>query len=370
VTGDPGAGPGTGPEPGARLLHLGTVVADVVLGVPALPPRGGDVLASAATVTAGGGFNVLAAAARQGTPAAYAGAHGTGPLARLTRAALAAEGVEVLLPPTAGLDTGFVIALVEPSGERTFVTSPGAEARLTLAALAAVTARPQDTVYVSGYALAHEGCRAALLGWLPGLPAAARLVVDQGPLGAQVAAAALDQVARRAEWWTANAAEACALTGEAAPEAAARALARRTGRAGVLVRTGQDGCLLAGPAAGSVTGGSGAAGSGPGGDGVVRVPGFPVTAVDTTGAGDTHTGVFIAALAAGADPAAAARRANAAAAISVTRPGPATAPAAAELDQFLARSAGAQSAGAQNPAQSPGLQERFSGGRPGAGRSG
>ena len=232
------------------MLHLGTVVADVVLGVPALPPRGGDVLASAATVTAGGGFNVLAAAARQGMPAAYGGAHGTGPLADLTRAALAAEGIAVLLPPVPGLDTGFVITLVEPGGERTFVTSPGAEARLAPAALAAVTARPQDTVYLSGYALAHEANRAALLGWLPGLPAAARLVFDPGPLGAQVPAAALDQVERRADWWAGNAAEAAALTGEATPEAAALALARRTGRAGVLVRTGPDGCLLAGPGAG------------------------------------------------------------------------------------------------------------------------
>jgi len=176
----------TRPDAGARLLHLGTVVADVVLGVPALPPRGGDVLASAATVTAGGGFNVLAAAARQGMPAAYGGAHGTGPLADLTRAALAAEGIAVLLPPVPGLDTGFVITLVEPGGERTFVTSPGAEARLAPAALAAVTARPQDTVYLSGYALAHKANRAALLGWLPSLPAAARLVFDPGPLGAQV----------------------------------------------------------------------------------------------------------------------------------------------------------------------------------------
>jgi sugar/nucleoside kinase (ribokinase family) len=245
-----------------------------------------------------------------------------------------------------GLDTGFVITLVEPGGERTFVTSPGAEARLAPAALAAVTARPQDTVYLSGYALAHEANRAALLGWLPGLPAAARLVFDPGPLGEQVPAAALDQVERRAGWWAGNAAEAAARTGEATPEAAALALAGRTGRAGVLVRTGPDGCLLAGPGAGR--------------ESLIRVPGFPAAVVDTTGAGDTHTGVFLAALAAGADPAAAARRANAAAAISVTRPGPATAPTAAELDRFLA----------QARAQSPLPQWRFCGGRPGAGRSG
>src|SRR5262249_6885531 len=141
---------------------------------------------------------------------AYGGAHGTGPQADLARAALAAEGIAVLLPPTPGLDTGFVITLVEPTGERTFVSSPGAEARLTLAALATVTARPQDTVYLSGYALAHEANRAALLGWLPGLPATARLVFDPGPLGAQIPAAALDQVEDRADWWAGNAAEAAA----------------------------------------------------------------------------------------------------------------------------------------------------------------
>lgn len=65
------------------------------------------------------------------------------------------------------------------------------------------------------------------------------------------------------------------------------------------------------------------------------MPGFPVAAVDTTGAGDTHTGVFIAALAGGAGPAAAARTANAAAALAVTRRGPATAPGRAELARFL-----------------------------------
>jgi len=66
-----------------------------------------------------------------------------------------------------------------------------------------------------------------------------------------------------------------------------------------------------------------------------HVPGFAVEAVDTNGAGDTHTGVFLAALASGAGPAEAVRRANAAAALSVTRRGPATGPTAAELDAFL-----------------------------------
>jgi sugar/nucleoside kinase (ribokinase family) len=72
------------------------------------------------------------------------------------------------------------------------------------------------------------------------------------------------------------------------------------------------------------------------------VPAPAVVAVDTTGAGDAHAGVFLAGLAAGLPPGAAASRANAAAALVVTRPGPAVAPSRAELDAFLAADGGVQ----------------------------
>ncbi|MGD0609810.1 MAG: PfkB family carbohydrate kinase, partial [Streptosporangiaceae bacterium] len=65
------------------------------------------------------------------------------------------------------------------------------------------------------------------------------------------------------------------------------------------------------------------------------LPAPVVTAVDTTGAGDAHSGVFLAALAAGLAAADAARRANAAAALAVTRSGAAVSPTRAELDEFL-----------------------------------
>ena len=67
------------------------------------------------------------------------------------------------------------------------------------------------------------------------------------------------------------------------------------------------------------------------------MPGFKVEAVDSNGAGDAHAGVLVAGLAAGLEPLMAARRANAAAAIAVTRRGPATAPGSAEVDALLAR---------------------------------
>jgi sugar/nucleoside kinase (ribokinase family) len=308
-----------------RLLHLGNVVIDLVLTVPALPDRGTDVLAAASRATPGGGFNVMAAAARQGLPVAYAGAYGSGPFAALARSGLAQAGIDVLQPPKADLDTGVVVAMIDDEGERTFVTAPGAEARLTADDLAAVPARPGDAVYLSGYGLAHASNRAALLGWLEQLNGSNLVIFDPGPLLDQIPGSALASAMDRADWLTCNAREAAILTGAADPAAAARALAgRRPGArpGGVIVRTGPDGCLLAHD------------------DGdPAHVPGFPVAAADTSGAGDTHTGTFIAALARGATGIEAARLANAAAAWSVTRRGPATAPTARELARFLARSA-------------------------------
>ena len=56
-----------------RLVFAGEAIVDLLMWVPALPERGGDMLADAAAIEVGGGFNVMAAAARQGLPVVYAG---------------------------------------------------------------------------------------------------------------------------------------------------------------------------------------------------------------------------------------------------------------------------------------------------------
>src|ERR1043166_8097474 len=110
-----------------RLVFAGEALVDLLMRIPALPERGGDMLAESSSVQVGGGFNIMAAAARQGLPVVYAGGHGTGPWGDRVRSALAAEGIMVLRPPDPDADTGFDVALVEADGERTFVTSLGAE---------------------------------------------------------------------------------------------------------------------------------------------------------------------------------------------------------------------------------------------------
>jgi sugar/nucleoside kinase (ribokinase family) len=284
-----------------RLVHVGNVLVDVVMYVPELPPRGGDVLATGSAVAPGGGLNVLVAALRQGLRCAYAGMHGTGPFGDLCRAAL--TGVDVVQPALPDVDTGFTVALVDAAGERTFATSPGAEACLDASRLASVAAGPSDIVYVSGYGLAYPVNGPAIAGWLSTVDAT--VIVDPGPLVADIPADVLSAVLARADWLSCN-------------EREARLLPAVTARTGVVVRRGARGCEL-------TTGGT-----------TVTVPPFPVVAVDTNGAGDAHVGVFAAGLADGLDPAVAALRANAAAALVVTRKGPATAPTAKEVDALLA----------------------------------
>jgi sugar/nucleoside kinase (ribokinase family) len=318
-----------------RLLFAGEAIVDVLMRVPALPDRGGDLLASASAVRVGGGFNVMAAAARQGLRVVYAGGHGTGLFGDLVRSALAAEGVDVHRPPDPDADTGFDVALVEPDGERTFVTSLGAETHP--GSWERVAARPGDVVYVSGYGLVPAD--AGLAAWAAALPPDVLLFTDPGPLVADIPAATRDAVMGRCDWWSCNLREAALLTGVTDPAAAAARLLGRTGRAGVLVRAGAAGCVLAtsseSPSSTTVATSDPPNPSAPSAPMVTVVPAPAVEVVDTTGAGDAHAGVFIAALAAGLAPAEAARRANAAAAIAITRAGPATAPGVAELDEFL-----------------------------------
>ena len=292
-----------------RLVLVGSVIVDVVLYVDALPARGGDVVATRSMTTAGGGFNVLAAASRQGLPSAYGGLIGSGPFGAQVREALEAESVALLLPQPADNDTGFCVALVEASGERTFATTVGAEAGLTAELLASMLIRDGDAVYVSGYDLAYPH-GPALAQWIGGLPDAVVTVLDPGPLVAEIPTEVLDPVLSRLSWLSLNAREALSLTGAGD---SASAVAVMFGRAphltGIVVRDGARGCgvhLSAGDA--------------------VHVDAPVVEVVDTNGAGDAHVGAFVAALARGDGPLEAARAANEAAAFAVTQHGPATTP--------------------------------------------
>lgn len=129
-----------------------------------------------------------------------------------------------------------------------------------------------------------------------------------------------DEAWSRITWFTPNETEAAFYLGESiAPHDGANRLLAR-GLRGVVLKRGAAGAYVA------VAGGDAAC-----------VSSFPVEAVDTVAAGDCFNGAFAVALLENKDPWTAARFANAAAAISVTRRGAqASMPSRLDVEAFLA----------------------------------
>lgn len=306
------------------VYSLVSMLVDVAVDVPRLPQRGSDVFATGTRTTPGGGFNLAAAVARQGVRCVYGAPHGTGPYGDLIRHGLAAEGVEVAGTPRGDGDSGFCVALVEPDGERTFVTMPGVESTTTVDDLAAIDPSAGDAIAVSGYDLAYPGSGPALATWLGGLPSDVLVALDPGPLLLEVPAERMGRVLRRTTLLTLSQPEAHLVSGADRATGAALLDAVRCRlplppRALIVLREGPTGCVATGGALG---------------ERVVEVPAPQVEAVDTTGAGDAHLGVLLARLVSGCGVEEALAAATHAAALSVTRLGPATSPTSAELAEI------------------------------------
>lgn len=302
----------------ARVIHTAQALVDEVVEIPGLPHRGQNAMASSFHRYAGGAVNILVAAARQGARAVHAGAHGTGPNGDLVRGALADVGVPCSAPVVPDIDTGICFVMIEPNAERTFVTTLGAERLITVASLATSDPVAGDLICISGYSFVGT-TRDPLLSWLAGLPAGVEVVLDPGAIFAGLPAPLRERVLALTTVWTSNAEEATQLTGWTGIAETARAIADRMGPEGVvIVRDGPAGCVVR-------VGGEG-----------TYVPGYPQVPVDTNGAGDAHTGILVAERSQGASWLAAATRANAGAAIKVTRQGPASAPARVDIDAFVA----------------------------------
>lgn len=301
----------------SAILQLSAPVVDIVYRVVALPRSGEEAEVTGFATHTGGGFNSMAAARAAGADVVHGGSLGTGPLADSVRAELRRHGIGIAGAQVPDRDQGCCTVLVEPSGERSFVSAVGAEGLVRRGDLDALPLGGIGAVLLSGYTLHYPEACEAVTEWACADATRPPLIFDPSPLVASIPAWILDAVLARSAWVSANAAEAAVLTGENDPEQAARALAE--GRGGALVRTGAGGCVLA-------EGGS-----------VTRIPGHPVEALDTNGAGDTHLGSFAAELLRHGNGADAARYANVAAALSVTRQGPATAPAREEVEAILER---------------------------------
>ena len=300
------------------LLQMSGVVADLIYTVDAVPTAGQEATSTSFQIAPGGGFNAMVAARRTGISVSYAGSVGTGPFAQMVLDGLTAEDIPVLRARDSARDQGCCTVMVDAAGERTFITSDGAEGFVTRDDLAQINPADFDWTLLSGYALHYPNSRTALGDWLRRETALSRLVFDPCPVVATIAPDLIRAAMDRALWVSANAKEAAVLTGHDDPQDAAVALGKsRPDGGGALVRIGEEGCILA---VGST---------------VTKIPAHRVQAVDTNGAGDAHIGSFIGMLAETNDPLLAGQYANIAAALSTTLHGPATAPQRSDVDQIL-----------------------------------
>lgn len=296
------------------IVVFGSINIDLVMAVANLPRPGETVLAPAYRALGGGkGANQALAAARAGAEVALYGCVGRDAFAGDALALLRRAGVDLGGVTERDAATGCAVVCVDRDGENQIVVASGAN---MLAGAGQVPDRvlgPATTLLLQLEVSESEShdliARARRLG--------ARIVLNAAPARPQPAAvlSALDIL-------VVNEIEATMLadgvTTAAGGREAARAIAASHGLTVVVT-----------------LGGAGAAAFSPDGD--WEVGALPVTPVDTTGAGDTFLGVFLAARDGGAEPEAALRQAAAAAAIQVTRPGAADAiPTARQVAAFLA----------------------------------
>ncbi|WP_395360048.1 carbohydrate kinase family protein [Streptomyces sp. YH02] len=284
------------------LLVVGDVVTDVVARHRTPLATATDTAAEIRTLPGGAGANAACWAARSGcSDVRVLGRVGTD-AADWHERALRRAGVRPLLLPDAEAATATVIALVDSSAERTFLTDSGAALRLSPGDWSAGLLDGVARLHLSGYLFFAEPSReTARLALRDAREAGVPVSVDPASAGflAELGRDRFLAATDGAEVLLPNADEARSLTGRDEPEVAAAELSRRFPL--VVVTLGAAGALVA--EGGAVT---------------TRVAAPAARPVDSTGAGDAFTGAFLAARLAGADPAKAAEEGCRAGAVAVT----------------------------------------------------
>ena len=179
----PAASPQKGAQAG-RVVLMGQILVDLAVRGEALPAPGGDVWASDEGMHVGGGFNALVAARRMGAQAVSLSPIGQGPYSLLIQQALQRAEITDAGPHIDGIDNGFCIAFTDQSGERTFISTRGAETRAPANAWADFTAtmRPGDVLYIDGYLMDHSANRQAAQAALEALPEGVQVILDVSPV--------------------------------------------------------------------------------------------------------------------------------------------------------------------------------------------
>lgn len=265
----------------SKALVLGAAFVDVVVNVPRLPFSGGDVTGDLKSYRIGGSaFNVYGALRYMQASADLLVPVGEGAYATRVKQHLSNQGISLKLPVT-GADNGWDLSLVEPDGERSFLTINGIEQCWKPQWFQQVQLADYDYIYVSGYELENLRSAKAILDGLRQRRPNAQILFDTSPRIGEIPSEILQQVLAARVMVHCNEDE----IGKIMPDG--RTVAEKAHRlfaltqSPVMVTLGDQGTYYVD---GTATG---------------QVPAQNVPVVNTIGAGDTHCGGIIAGLMAG-----------------------------------------------------------------------
>lgn len=299
------------------IVVLGSLNVDFAVRTKVRPSPGETVTGEGFSVYPGGkGANQAVAASRAGGKVTMAGRIGQDVFSSVLTKSLFEAGVRGdLLRVTPGVPTGSAFILVDPTGENSIVVVPGANATVS-----------KEDVDAMRPALANAQILMLQLEIpLPQVEYAARLAREMGVVVMLDPAPPVPlskELTQLVDIITPNEHEAQFLTGRQVSDVRTARLAASDlvtmGPKCAVVKLGARGVVYAG-------------------DNLIdHIPGHVVDAVDSTAAGDAFSGALAVAISEGKSTGEACRFANAAAAISVGRPGAQTSmPWRDEIDRFL-----------------------------------
>ena len=277
-----------------KIVNFGSLNLDYVYRVEKFVRPGETISAVSQSVGCGGkGLNQSIALSRAGAKVYHAGCAGTGGERLLLE--LGKNSVDTSLIRRVDELQGNAVIQVEDSGENCIIISGGSNMALTKEQIKETLSQFEAGDYlllqneVNGLELMLDEAKRIGL----------RVVFNPSPFDRSI----LDLDLSAVDWLLVNEGEGKAFTGETDPKKIYAALSSIWPSMNVILTLGSDGAW------------------GFRKDEAVFQNAFPVDAVDTTGAGDTFTGYFVAAIARGESLAGAMREAAVASAIAVTRPG-------------------------------------------------
>jgi len=268
-----------------QTLVLGSTVVDVLLNVPAVPKRGDDVNITASEFRIGGcAYNVFKTLRLFKSPALLCSPVGSGVFGDMVKKQFEKEGLEVFV--SLEDENGCCYCLVEPDGERSFLSLHGAEYRFSRSWMKDIDYSQTESVFICGLEV-EESTGDEIIDFVYEHPEL-ELFFAPGPRIRHIQKEKMERLLNRRDCNNngplihLNQTEAYRFTGKRTLDEAASSIAGKTGNS-LVITLGAHGCYCF-----DKTWQEGR-----------NVPGFPAKAIDTVGAGDAHCGALIACLKAG-----------------------------------------------------------------------